>query len=158
LEDIPKKISTIEGYQIQFKKVFNEVRPINLKNITHALAAFERTLVRLESPYDDFLGGKKASMGSLGRQGLELFEKIGCVQCHQGVNFSNSEFKKFPIYPNRDLEEKYHFSEDLGRYQVTKNDSDKNFWRVPTLRNIALTAPYFHNGSVSDLKQVVIIM
>ena len=87
---------------------------------------------------------------------------MGCISCHNGPNFagdvSSSNFKRFPTYKDFEYERLYHLSDDLGRFNVTKIESDKNIWRVPTLRNIARTAPYFHNGSVGKLSDAVRIM
>jgi cytochrome c peroxidase len=82
-----------------------------------------------------------------------------CTSCHSGPAFNGpGMFQKFPMYPNGYFEAQYHFSKDTGLAEVTKKDEDKHFWKVPTLRNIALTAPYMHNGSVKTLDKAVWLM
>src|SRR5690606_1088106 len=128
-------------------------------------AAYERTLITPNSPFDRFMQGDKGALTKLQQKGFETFKSTGCIACHSGVNFSGPAlptgtgfYQKFPMFPNEELEKKYQFSKDPGRYEHTKNESDKNMWRVPSLRNIALTAPYFHNGSVEKLDEAVRIM
>lgn len=155
-----EKIKDVEGYKALFAKAFpGEESPLNIDNVAKAIAAFESTLTTLESPYD------KGMMSEAAKKGYEEFKTVGCVSCHSGDHFAGPSlpvgtgfFMKFPTFPNEELEGKYNFSEDLGRYEATKNEADKNMWRVPTLRNVAITAPYFHNGSVSDLKEAIRVM
>ncbi|CAN5674516.1 hypothetical protein BH10BDE1_BH10BDE1_16750 [soil metagenome] len=92
-------------------------------------------------------------------------ESVGCVACHSGVNFSGPAlpigtafFQKFPTFLDEALEKKYVFMKDMGKFDVTKQEEDKHLFRVPPLRNIALTAPYFHNGAVTTLNQAVRVM
>lgn len=87
------------------------------------------------------------------------------MSCHMGSNFSGPTlpvgtgfYQKFPIFPDKDIESKYKFTQDLGRMGVTKSDADRNMYRVPTWRNVALTAPYFHNGAVKTLDEAVRVM
>ncbi len=153
-------IRGIENYKKLFKEAFPDIEsPINIENAAKAIAAFEETLITLDSPYDNKSLTKAASSG------YEEFKTVGCASCHSGGHFAGPElpigtgfFMKFPTFPSSDLEQKYGFSKDQGRFEVTKNPSDKNMWRVPTLRNVAITAPYFHNGSVPDLKTAIRIM
>ncbi|EDN65392.1 cytochrome c551 peroxidase [Beggiatoa sp. PS] len=98
-------------------------------------------------------------------RGMNTFAKTGCLACHSGSNFSgpklpmgNGWFMKFSSVPGSDYETKYQLLEDTGRHKVTGNEADKNLWRVPTLRNVALTAPYFHNGAVTTLEEAVRVM
>ena len=90
---------------------------------------------------------------------------VGCVSCHSGSSFAGPElpvgtgfYMKFPTFNYPNMESKYDFSSDLGRYELTKQDSDRNMWRVPSLLNVSKTAPYFHNGKVNSLKEAVKIM
>lgn len=96
---------------------------------------------------------------------MKTVEQVGCTACHFGPNLSGpiapqseGHFQKFPQNPNAEIEKKYKFTEDPGRYEVTKKEEDRNVFRVPTWRNIALTAPYFHNGSVKTLHEAVRVM
>lgn len=159
-----ERISKVKGYVSQFEKVFGS-KQMTIDNVAKAIGAYERTLITPDSPFDLFIRGNKKAMSVAQIKGFETFKTVGCVACHSGVNFSGPAlpigtafFQKFPLIPDQELEKKFGFSKDLGRADVTKNESDKNMWRVPTLRNIALTAPYFHNGSVQTLNEAVRIM
>ncbi len=95
---------------------------------------------------------------------MNTFVEVGCRACHFGANFSGPNlptgtgwFMRFPIIGG-EYDKKYRFTEDMGRYEATKNEADKHTWRVPTLRNSALTAPYFHNGAVKTLDEAVRVM
>ncbi len=159
-----EKISAVPGYQIEFKKVFGE-KTINIDLVAKAIAAYERTLITPNSPFDRFLRGDKKAISIEAQRGSKLVQTIGCVGCHSGSNFAGPQlpvgqgfYQKFPTVPNENYENKYHLSDDAGRFAVTKNNADKNMWRVSTWRNIALTAPYFHNGSVKTLGEAVRVM
>lgn len=154
------KIKNIAGYQKLFSQAFPGAnQPINIENTVAAIAAFEKTLVTLNSPFD------KKTMSELAQKGYREFQSVGCVTCHSGPHFAGPDlpigtgfFMKFPTFPDKKLEQKYGFTKDAGRYEVTKKESDRNMWRVPTLRNVAITAPYFHNGSVPSLREAVRVM
>jgi cytochrome c peroxidase len=162
---ITDRIAKIPGYQKQFKDVFGGKTPLTIDNVAKAIAAFERTLVTREGPFDRFVAGDKKAMSEAAQKGYETFRNVGCVTCHNGPNFSGPVlpagtgfFQKFPTFPNDDLEKKYGFMKDFGRAAETKKDGDKHQYRVPTLRNVALTAPYFHNGQVTTLEEAVRVM
>lgn len=162
---VVQRLKQIPGYVNSFEKVFKSKESLTIDNIAKAIAAYERTLISMNSPYDKFITGNKSALSLEAQKGFETFKSVGCVSCHSGTNFSGpilpqgiAFFQKFPIIPNQDLEQKYNFSADGGRFQVTKNESDRNLFRVPTLRNIALTAPYFHNGAVKDLNEAILVM
>lgn len=162
---VVKRVAQIPGYRDQFEKVFSQKNSINIDNIAKAIAAYERTLITPNSPFDRYLKGDERAISSNAKRGSELVKSVGCVACHSGPNYSGPVmpvgqgfFQKFPVNPVKQFEEKYAFSKDSGRFAVTKNSSDRNMWRVPTWRNVALTAPYFHNGSVRSLSEAVQIM
>lgn len=161
---ITDRISKIPGYMKQFEKVFGSSK-ITIDMIARAIAAYERTLITPNAPFDKFIKGNKKALTASAQKGFDLYKSVGCVGCHSGVNFAGPPlpmgtgfYQKFPTFPDPDLEKKYGFSKDLGRAAETKNDGDKNMFRVPTLRNVALTAPYFHNGSVRTLDEAVRVM
>jgi cytochrome c peroxidase len=132
----------------RFREAFPEPNPITPANIAKAIAAFERTLITTNSPFDRFLMGDKGAISENAKKGWELFQKKGCIGCHSGPNFSNSGFFRIQV-PG---------STDLGRFEVTKKEEDKFKFRVQSLRTAALTYPYFNNGSVWSLKDAVKIM
>ncbi len=149
-EFVVLKLKTIPGYVKEFKKVFGGNDPITYDNIAKAIAAFERTLVT-PSRFDKFLKGDTNALTKKEKEGLRLFIDKGCASCHNGVAVGGQMFAKFGIvkpYP----------TPDMGKYKVTKKEEDKYVFKVPSLRNIAMTYPYFHDGSVWDLKEAVRIM
>lgn len=158
-DDVVARLKSIEGYQEAFEKAYGDKNSISKDNATKAIAAYERTLITPNSPYDKFVGGNKAALTLQQQRGMEKAVELGCTGCHSGPAFNGAgTFQKFPTFPSGYFEAQYHFSKDTGRAEVTKNDSDKHFWKVPTLRNVALTAPYFHNGSVKTLDAAVKVM
>lgn len=157
-DDVVARLKTIEGYQKAFEKAFG-ANSISKDNATKAIAAYERTLITPNSAYDKYLNGDKSALNAQQVRGLEKANQLGCTSCHSGPALNGGgSFQKFPVIPNGYFEAQYHFSKDLGVAAVTSKDSDKHLFKVPTLRNIALTAPYFHNGSVKTLDQAVRVM
>ena len=159
-------IKNVKGYAPYFKKAFpKEKDPITINAIAKAIAAYERTLITPNSPLDKYLAGDKKALSSEAQAGMELFQTVGCVACHSGPAFAGpimplgtGFYQKFPTIPGTSYDKKYQFTKDLGRFEATKNESDKHMFRVPTLRNIAKTGPYFHNGKVKDLNEAVKVM
>lgn len=161
---IEEKLSAIPEYQNAFAKVFTESPAISISNISKAIAAYERTLITPDSPYDRFINGEVHALSLSQKRGMALFESVGCVQCHSGPNFSganslgdSSVFRIFPATPNTKFESKYHLADDLGVVDGTAGEN-MGIWRIPSLRNVSRTAPYFHNGSVNSLTEAVKIM
>ncbi len=160
------RVSSVPGYISAFKKVFpNDPNPVNIDNLAKAIATYERTLITTNSPFDQFMAGNKSALTELQKKGWDNFKTVGCNSCHGGNHFAGPDlplgqgfFQKFPAFPNDAIETKYNFQSDTGLMSQTKNETDKNMWRVPTLRNIADTAPYFHNGKVNNLSEAVKIM
>lgn len=160
------RIRRIPGYLALFKKAFpKEPNPIIIDNVAKAIATFERTLVTPNSPFDKYKKGNKKALSPSALKGMKLVEEVGCTSCHTGPNFNGEGFamgegnyQPFPQIPGSKYDKQYKLTEDLGRYNVTKNAEDKNKWRVPTWRNVALTAPYFHNGEVKTLPEAVRVM
>jgi len=162
---VVSRIASIPGYVTQFKKVFPGNDSVTIDNIAKAIATYERTLITPNSPFDKFERGNKKALSASAKRGMDLVQDKGCISCHSGPNFAGPElpmgtgfFQKFPMFAGSEYDQKYDLVSDPGRYNVTKLDKDRNFWRVPTWRNIALTAPYFHNGSVPTLDEAVKVM
>ncbi len=140
------RLQSIPEYVERFRKAFpGEDNPITLENIGKAIGAFERTLLT-PSRFDRFLKGDLKALNAEELRGLRLFMTKGCVSCHRGVNVGGQMFARFER------------GDDEGRAAVTGKASDRFLFRVPTLRNVALTAPYFHTGDVWSLEEAVKIM
>lgn len=153
-ELVVERLKSIEGYVNDFKKAFpKDKEPINYENVAKAIAAFERTLVT-PSRFDEFLKGNTKALSLKEKEGLKLFIEKGCASCHNGVAIGGSMFQKFGIVKPY----KYQDPNDLGRYNVTKNEADKYVYKVPSLRNVTRTYPYFHDGKVWDIREAVRIM
>lgn len=159
------RIKQIPGYVRAFKRAFPKDKDPTIENAAKAIAAYERTLITPNSAFDKYLKGNKKAMSAAQIRGFKLVQEIGCTSCHAGVNFAGEGFKMgegnyqpFPQIPGSKYDKMYDLTSDPGRYEVTKKDDDKNHWRVPTWRNVALTAPYFHNGKVKTLDEAVRVM
>jgi cytochrome c peroxidase len=165
LDATAKRIKQIPGYQAYFEKVFGAGDTITINNIAKAIAAYERTLITPDSAYDRYVKGDKQALTPQQVRGMETFASVGCVACHSGPNFSGPKlpigqgfFQKFPTYSDNQYVTIYRLMDDVGRMKATNKEADKNFWRVPTLRNLVYTAPYMHNGSVKSLDEAVRVM
>ena len=142
-----KTLSTIPGYVEEFKKVFGTDK-ITIDEVTKAIAAFEETLVTPNSRFDQWLKGDKNAITAQELKGYELFKSSGCVACHNGPAVGGNSFQKMGVV------EPYKGSAD-GRAAVTGKDADRFNYKVPTLRNIELTYPYFHDGEAKTLSEAV---
>ena len=154
---VEEKLRSIKGYVSLFKEAFPEDKnPVNIDNFAKAIGAWERTL-STPSRFDEFLKGHVDALTEKEKRGLDKFISIGCASCHNGALLGGNSYQKFGIY---EPYWKYTKSKsiDKGRYNVTKKKEDMYVFKVPQLRNVALTPPYFHDGSVKDLKKAIWIM
>ena len=165
---VAARIAGIPGYQDQFKAIFKE-EGVTLKTISKALASFQRTLVTNNSPFDQFLNGERMAISKQAKRGFEEFIDVRCASCHFWVNLAGPNpglalqqgqgfYELFPNYPDTDDEKRYKLADDIGRYYYSQVKTDIRMWRVPSLRNIEITAPYFHNGAVKTLDEAVRVM
>ncbi|MDY6821856.1 MAG: cytochrome-c peroxidase [Deferribacterota bacterium] len=155
-ERIIKTLKSMPEYVDLFKKAFPDAKKaITLDNVAKAIEAFEATLVTPDSKFDKFLRGDKSALNEKELSGLKAFFDYGCESCHGGLNMGGTSLMKFGLVemPSEDI-----IAGDMGRYEVTKKESDKYVFKVPTLRNVALTSPYFHSGTVWELAEAVKIM
>lgn len=138
------------GYAPLFQAAFpGEADPLTFDNVANAIAAFERTLITPGAPFDLYLAGDTSALTEQQKQGLATFQSSGCVGCHNGVLLGGNGFAAFSHVEG---------STDVGRAEVTGREEDQYVFRIAPLRNVALTAPYFHDGSASTLHQAVEIM
>ncbi|MEW6324556.1 MAG: cytochrome-c peroxidase [Nitrospirota bacterium] len=151
-ESVLARLRAIPEYAERFRRAFpGQADPMTYANLAKAIAAFERTLLT-PSRFDAFLRGDASALSAREQQGLRLVIQKGCVLCHNGVGAGGGMFQKFG------LQGRYERSDDPGRYVVTKNEADKQVFKVPMWRNVTRTAPYFHDGGVWELKEAVRIM
>ncbi len=149
LEDAIERLNEFDIYHQHFRAAFpDDPNPINANNVALAIASFERTLNTPNSPLDRFLAGDVQAMTDQQVEGMQLFVDAGCVACHNGPALTDSNFHRFEL-PG---------STDEGRFVVTGDEADMFAFRTPTLRNVAVTYPYFNNGSVESLHEAVQLM
>ncbi|OYQ89838.1 cytochrome C biogenesis protein CcsA [Wohlfahrtiimonas chitiniclastica] len=146
-------INAIPGYVTEFKAVYGDDQSIDIDHITDAIAAFEETLVTPNARFDLWLKGDDNALTEQELAGYQLFKTSGCVACHNGVNVGGSSFQKMGL-----LEEYVTDNPAQGRIEVTGKDADRFLFKVPTLRNVELTYPYFHDGEAATLEEAVEIM
>lgn len=141
------------GYAEAFEASFpGEADPLSFDNVGKAIAAFTRTLLTPNSKFDKYLEGDVDALSATQKRGLQLFQDNGCVACHSGALLGGTLFTKFSHLQENGM------SYDYGAFQVSGEPDDQFVFRVAPLRNVALTAPYFHNGAVQDLSEAVRIM
>lgn len=145
-------IQSIPGYRAAFTAAFpGDAAPVTLDHIARAIGAFERRLVT-PAPFDAWLAGDDAALSPAAQQGLALFMQTGCTACHTGPLLGGAMFMKLgAVKP-------YANTTDLGRMAITRSEADRYFFKVPGLRNVAKTAPYFHDGAIADLPTAVATM
>lgn len=145
---VEKKLRAIPEYKQQFKAAFGKEDQITYHNIAVAIAAFERTLITKDR-FDQFLKGDNKALTAQEQKGLQAFINNGCAGCHSGPTLGGKMYMKMGMV------NAYANTTDLGRYNVTKNEADKYVFKVPMLRDVARTAPYFHDGKVATLDEAV---
>lgn len=156
-EAVLERLRNSERYQTLFNKTFpKDTEPITWKNLIDAIGAYERMLIT-PSRFDDYLTGNENALTNREKQGLQDFIEHGCIACHSGVALGGNSFQKFGLYGDYWVETKSEVV-DEGKAAISKNESDKNVFKVPGLRNITKTYPYFHDGSIRDLKESIRIM
>ncbi len=156
LPSVVSRLSTKPDYKAAFDAAYSD--GITPDHVREAIATFERTLLTEDAPIDRFLRGDQSALTPEQREGYELFKSAGCIACHQGANVGGNMFQRFGVMGNY-FEDRGHVTEaDYGRYNVTHNESDRFVFRVPSLRNVELTAPYFHDGTADTLERAVRVM
>lgn len=146
-----KRLTSIDGYTDMFKAAFPDKKnPMTYDNMAEAIANFEKNLLT-PSRFDEYLKGKQDALSDDEKEGLRVFMEVGCTSCHNGVGIGGALYQKIGLEVPYD-------TEDKGRSAVTKNKEDDFFFKVPTLRNVAKTGPYFHDGQVETLREAVLLM
>ena len=157
-EKVEQFFNESDEYQKLFAKAFpEEEEPVSFHNMAVAIAEFEKTLAT-PGDFDKYLEGEYAALSDMEQKGLKTFMDVGCITCHIGPAVGGNMYKKFGLVKGPYWEWTESDSTDLGRYEVTEKESDKYVFKVPSLRNVTETAPYFHDGSVESLNEAIKIM
>ena len=168
-----QQLGRSSSYQQAFSEAFPDDKAsfygISGVNISRAISSFERTLLASDSPFDRYIAGDQSAISASAKRGIEAFNDAGCLACHFGANFAGPApgpglkmgdgfYELFPTKLGSHYDQQYRLTDDLGRFSYTGDPGEYYMWRVPPLRNIALTAPYFHNGSVATLDEAIRVM
>lgn len=151
-QQVISKLSMDKEYVQAFNKVYSD--GINATNIANAIAEFERSLITPNSKFDRYLRGDKDSLTAAELRGYQLFNDYGCISCHQGINIGGNMFQRMGIFADFFKDQRIR-KVDLGRFNITGLEQDRYVFKVPGLRNVAVTEPYFHDGSIDTLQNAV---
>jgi len=152
--DIISKLKKDRGMVAFFKQQYPK-QGISRYAISNSIAIFERSLTTPNSRFDLFLKGEQSALTAKEKEGYQLFKEIGCISCHQGINMGGNFYEKLGVVNDYFKDKGKITKADLGRFNLTADSDDKYEFKVPSLRNIALTAPYFHDGSAKTLEKAV---
>lgn len=144
-------LTSIPSYQKAFKKLYPS--GITEETLADAISEFEKALITPNSRYDRYLNREISSLTSKEMQGKNLFFDYGCIACHNGITIGGNMYQKIGVFIPYKSDKN-----QLGRYSITHRESDRYVFKVPSLRNVALTAPYMHDGKASTLKQAIMLM
>jgi cytochrome c peroxidase len=154
--EITEKLRQSPEYTAEFANLYPN--GIQIENIKDAIAVFERSLTTPDSRFDQFLRGNQEVLTKEEKEGYRTFKSVGCISCHQGVNVGGNLFQEFGVMGDY-FEQRGNITKaDFGRFNVTNHESDKYVFKVPGLRNVEMTAPYFHDGSAKNLEEAVSVM
>jgi len=151
-KEVEKVISSIPEYQELFAKAYpGQKSAITYDNLANAIAAFERTMIS-KSRFDDYMNGNPTALDDSELSGMKKFIDVGCITCHTGPLVGGKMYQKMGLI------KPYSNDKDFGRFDATKDELDKFFFKVPLLRNVTLTSPYFHDGNAKTLDEAIKIM
>lgn len=150
------KLRSDPDYAERFAKIYRAAP--ERADVLDALATYQRSLTTPGSRFDSYLRGDRNAITADEEHGYRLFNDYGCIACHQGVNIGGNLFQKFGIFSDPFAGQKTLTEADLGRFGITGIESDRHVFRVPSLRNVAVTAPYFHDGRTASLAEAIMIM
>ena len=155
-EDVVRLVAQTPEYKALLPRAYED--GATKANLQNALATYLRTLTTPNSRFDRFLRGDSTALSAEERTGYVKFKQYGCIACHQGANVGGNMFQKFGIMGDYFAKRGNPTRADLGRFLVTGEEADRHVFKVPSLRNVALTAPYFHDGSAKTLEEAVDVM
>lgn len=151
IDNVVLKLKENKKYNFLFNEIYED--GVSIENLKDVLAEFQKQLITPNSKFDRYLNGEKI-LTQEEMNGYKLFINKGCASCHNGINIGGNNFQRLGYFkPDNKVED-----EDLGRYKITKIEADKNVFKVPSLRNVAMTAPYLHDGRIKSLHMVVELM
>lgn len=153
---IIKKLKQDKTYVKTFNKLYAD--GVSADSIRDAIATFEHSLMTINSRFDHYLRGNEQAINEEEKQGYHLFKIYGCTACHQGRNVGGNLFIKIGLFGDYFADRGKQTKADLGRFNVTGDEADRHVFRVPSLRLVALTAPYFHDGSIKTLNEAIKVM
>ncbi len=154
--DLIARLEANPDYKIAFDKAYG--RAIARDDVLNALATYERSLVTPDAPFDQYLKGDTSAISRQAKHGYSIFKSLGCASCHQGMNIGGNLFQKFGVFQTGENIRRPVSEGDLGRWTTTHLERDRGVFRVPSLRNVEVTSPYFHDGRISSLKEAVLLM
>ncbi|RON09440.1 cytochrome B6 [Pseudomonas brassicacearum] len=155
-EHVVQTLSTDPAYHLAFGNAYPD--GVTAANVQNALATYERTLLSANSRFDQYLLGNTDILSLDEKYGYQRFKDYGCIACHQGVNIGGNMYQKLGVMGDYFQARGNPTESDLGRYLVTKDEEDRNVFKVPSLRNVAVNAPYFHDGAAKTLEEAVDVM
>lgn len=153
---VVQNLSALPAYQAAFQRAYPD--GVTAANVQNALATYERTLLTPNSRFDQYLLGDTKIFTIQEKYGYQRFKDYGCIACHQGVNIGGNMFQKFGVMGDYFKARGNPLESDLGRYLLTQDEEDRHVFKVPSLRNVAVTAPYFHDASAKTLEEAVDVM
>lgn len=151
--DLLARLRADSDYQTSFQVAYGS--PAERTHVLDALAAFQRSLITPDARFDRYLRGEREAITADEERGYHRFKDYGCTACHQGANVGGNLFQQFGVFHNPFAERSSIAEADLGRFALTGQKSDRHVFRVPSLRNVAVTGPYFHDGSAATLSEAV---
>lgn len=153
---VVQNLSALPAYQAAFSQSYSD--GVTAANVQNALATYERTLLTPNSRFDRYLLGNTDILTIQEKYGYQRFKDYGCIACHQGINIGGNMFQKFGVMGDYFKARGNPVESDLGRYLLTRDEEDRHVFKVPSLRNVAVTAPYFHDASARTLEEAVDVM
>jgi cytochrome c peroxidase len=157
--EVVNKLKQSSEYVSWFKQLYSDgITHDNIDNIKDAIATFERSLYTPNSRFDQFLRGEQNALTEEEKEGYHRFKSYGCVSCHQGMLLGGNMFQSFGLHGDYFRDRGNVTKADLGRFNVTGDERDRYVFKVPSLRNVVLTSPYFHDGSAATLEEAIKVM
>jgi cytochrome c peroxidase len=151
--DVVQKVAGKPAYLKAFQELFKD--GVTQQNIQIAIAEFEKTLITENAPFDRYLKGDQSALSEQALKGYETFKRVGCISCHTGPGAGGGQFKKMSLFGDYFKDRGERSKEDNGRFNVTQRPQDMQVFKVPLLRNVAVTGPYYHDGTVKTLDEAI---